>query len=203
MIVGGGDDVVLLISSGLIGALPEAELKMVLAHEVVHLTNGDSRMMGAAFGPVPAADEWIREEPTDSEDRSWDLVFKPLKRYGRFGVAVTASRARARARCHSGRTDRVAGGARGRPRTADRGAERTGDRPPGVRALGRGRGHPAAAGARRLDRAVPDPLAGRDAGRTSQIDDRIRRDEAVTSGSSVTRKSYADISNQCGAVRAR
>ena len=197
--VGGGDDVVLLMSSGLIGVLPEAELRMMLIHGVVHLANGDSQVMGAALGPVPAADKWIREEPTDSGDRVWNLVFKPLRRYGRFGVAVP-SRGRERAIGHSGRTDRIAGGARGRPRTADRGAERTGDRPPGARALDRGRRHPAADGARRLDRAVPDPLAGRDAGRTSQIDDRICRDGAVTSGSLVTCKSYADISNRCAAV---
>lgn len=48
MIVG-GDDVVLLMSSGLIGALPEAVL--------AYLVGGDSRVMGAVLGPVPAADE--------------------------------------------------------------------------------------------------------------------------------------------------
>ena len=55
--VGGGDDAVLLVLSGLVGALPEAELEAVLAHEVAHLANGDSRVMCAALGPVLAADE--------------------------------------------------------------------------------------------------------------------------------------------------
>jgi heat shock protein HtpX len=49
MTIGGGDDAVLLVSSRLVGALPEAELEAVLAHEVAHLANGDSRVMGAAL----------------------------------------------------------------------------------------------------------------------------------------------------------
>ena len=84
------------MSSGLVGALPEAELKAVLAREVAHPANGDSRVMGTALGPVLAADEWIREEPTDPEDRFWNLAFGLLKRYGQFGVAVL-SRGRERA----------------------------------------------------------------------------------------------------------
>lgn len=96
MTVGGGDDAVLLMSSGLVGALPEAELEAVLVHEVAHLTNGDSRVVGMALGPVLAADEWIREKPTDPEDRFWNLVFGLLKRYGQFGVAIL-SRGRERA----------------------------------------------------------------------------------------------------------
>ena len=63
MTAGDGNDV-LLVSSGLVGALPEAELEAALAREVAHLASGNSRVMGAALGPVPAADEWIREEPT-------------------------------------------------------------------------------------------------------------------------------------------
>jgi hypothetical protein len=45
---------------------------------------------------VLAADEWIREEPTDLEDRFRNLVFGLLKRYGQLGVAVL-SRGRERA----------------------------------------------------------------------------------------------------------
>ena len=57
MTVGGGDDAILLVSSGLVGAPPEAELEAVLAHEIAHLVNGDGRVMGAALRPVLAADE--------------------------------------------------------------------------------------------------------------------------------------------------
>ena len=63
MTAGDGNDV-LLVSSGLIGALPEMEPEAALAHEIAHLASGNSRVMGAALGPVLAADEWIREGPT-------------------------------------------------------------------------------------------------------------------------------------------
>jgi len=47
-----GGIAVVLVSAGLVEALPEAELGAVLAHEVAHLANGDSRVMGAVVGPV-------------------------------------------------------------------------------------------------------------------------------------------------------
>ncbi len=94
--VGGGEDAVVLVSSGLVGALSAAELEAALAHEVAHLANGDSRVMSAALGPVLAADEWVDDDPTDLEDRFWNWAFGLLKRYGQFGVAVL-SRGRERA----------------------------------------------------------------------------------------------------------
>ena len=141
----------------------------------------------------PAADEWIREEPTDLEDRFWNLVFKLSKQYGQFGVAVLSRErvADVAAAELTGLPAALAGDlerpteARDRPETDPREWKRSVARP----------WTPAAAGTRRLDRAVLDPPAGRDAGRTPQVDDRICRDETVTADSPVTGKPYADISN--------
>lgn len=85
--IGTGEDAVILISSGLLETLPEEELKAVLAHEVSHLANGDSHVMGAALGPVLAADEWIEDNP-DPGDWVWNALFGLLKRYAQFGVAI-------------------------------------------------------------------------------------------------------------------
>ena len=86
--VGHGDDAIILVSSGLLATLTDAELEAVLAHEISHLANGDSRVMGAALGPVLAADEWIEDDPHDFGDRIWNAVFLLLKRYGQFGTAI-------------------------------------------------------------------------------------------------------------------
>ena len=93
---GSGEDAVVLVSAGLVEALPEAELEAVLAHEVAHLANGDSRVMGAALGPVLAADDWIDDNPNGLGDYFWNWLFGLLKTYGQFGVALL-SRGRERA----------------------------------------------------------------------------------------------------------
>lgn len=49
-----GGITVVLVSAGLVGALPEAELEAVLAHEVAHPANGDGRVVGTALGPMLA-----------------------------------------------------------------------------------------------------------------------------------------------------
>lgn len=94
--VGHGEDAMVLVSAGLVSTLSDAELEAVLAHEVAHLANGDSRVMSAALGPVLAADEWIDDAPNRLGDYFWNAVFGLLKRYGQFGVAVL-SRGRERA----------------------------------------------------------------------------------------------------------
>ena len=93
---GSGKDAVVLVSAGLVEALPEAELEAVLAHEVAHLANGDSRVMGAALGPVLAADDWIDDDPSRLGDYIRNWLFGLLKTYGQFGVALL-SRGRERA----------------------------------------------------------------------------------------------------------
>jgi len=47
-----GGIAVVLVSAGLVGVLPEAELETVLAHPA----NGDGWVMGTAPGPVSAAE---------------------------------------------------------------------------------------------------------------------------------------------------
>lgn len=94
--VGSGDAATVFVSSGLLGALPREEVEAVLAHEIAHLANGDSRVMGAALAPVLAADEWIESEPDSAGDYIVNALFGLLKRLGQFAVAVL-SRGRERA----------------------------------------------------------------------------------------------------------
>lgn len=49
--------VFLVVSRGLLGALPDGELEAVLAHEVAHLANGDHRFMTWATVPLIAVEE--------------------------------------------------------------------------------------------------------------------------------------------------
>jgi heat shock protein HtpX len=86
--VGTGSDAVVVVSSGLIETLDDAELEAVLAHEVSHLANRDSRIMGAALAPVLAADDWIEENTSDPRDVFWNALFGALKWYGQAGLAV-------------------------------------------------------------------------------------------------------------------
>jgi len=85
--VGHGSEAVIVVSTGLCEALSTAELTAVLAHEVSHLANADSRIMDAVLVPVLMADELI-EEPRDLGDKLWNVWFRLLKRYGQFGVAI-------------------------------------------------------------------------------------------------------------------
>lgn len=94
--VGSGEDAIVLVSAGLLHALPDAEVEAVLAHEIAHLANGDTRVMSAALGPVLAADEWLEDDPDRLGEYVWNALFHLLKRYGQFGVAVL-SRGRERA----------------------------------------------------------------------------------------------------------
>ncbi|MFC4248935.1 M48 family metalloprotease [Natribaculum luteum] len=86
--LGSGETAVVAVSTGLLEALPGAELEAVLAHEVSHLANWDSRIMSAAMVPVLIADDWIDDDPRDVDDRFWNGVFGLLKSYGQFGVAI-------------------------------------------------------------------------------------------------------------------
>lgn len=88
--IGTGSEAVVVVSRGLIDVLDEAELEAVLAHEVSHLANRDSRIMGAVLAPVLAADDWIDQNPNDYDagDWLWNALFRGLKWYGQSGVAV-------------------------------------------------------------------------------------------------------------------
>ena len=65
---------VVLVSAGLVGALPEAELETALAHPA----NGNGRVTGTALGPVgshPRATHRARECPeADLQERSAAVI---------------------------------------------------------------------------------------------------------------------------------
>lgn len=92
----GVDDGLIVVSEGLIDALDDAELSAVLAHEVAHLANHDSRVMSMALGPVLAADAWIDPDPEDEGAELMNFFFRALRWCGQFGVAFL-SRGRERA----------------------------------------------------------------------------------------------------------
>jgi heat shock protein HtpX len=85
--LGGGADAVIVVSTGLCAVLSDDELTAVLAHEVSHLANADSRIMGAVLVPVLIADEPF-DPDSDDDDERVDTGYKRLKRYGQFGVAI-------------------------------------------------------------------------------------------------------------------
>lgn len=85
--LGSGADAVIVVSTGLCAALRDDELTAVLAHEVSHLANADSRIMAAVLVPVLIADEPFRID-SDSDEEQTHTEHKRLKRYGQFGVAL-------------------------------------------------------------------------------------------------------------------
>lgn len=86
--VGAGRSAVVVVSTGLVDALSLDELEAVLAHEISHLANGDSRVMAAALVPVLVSDDWIEGDSLDLGDLMLDVFFAATKLYGQFGVAV-------------------------------------------------------------------------------------------------------------------
>ena len=86
--VGSGESAVIVVSTGTIDVLSDDELKAVLAHEVSHLANRDSRVMAAALSPVLISDDWIEDNPDEYLDPVWNAFFALLKLYGQFGVAA-------------------------------------------------------------------------------------------------------------------
>lgn len=87
--LGSGDTAIVVVSRGLLETLSRAELEAVLAHEVSHLANWDSRLMSAAIVPVMAADDWIVKAPTyNLDDLFYNAVFGVLKLFSQLGVAI-------------------------------------------------------------------------------------------------------------------
>ncbi|GAB3671975.1 M48 family metallopeptidase [Halopiger thermotolerans] len=86
--LGSGESAVVVVSTGLCERLADDELEAVLAHEVSHLANLDGRLVAAAIVPVLIADDWIERDSSDPADLFWNALFRGLKRYGQFGVAV-------------------------------------------------------------------------------------------------------------------
>lgn len=86
--VGSGASAAIVVSTGLLALLPRDELTAVLAHEVSHLANGDSRLMTVALAPVVYAEGLVDDDPEGVAERLWWLLDVALLRYGQFGVAV-------------------------------------------------------------------------------------------------------------------
>jgi heat shock protein HtpX len=85
--LGSGADAVIVVSTGLCTVLNDDEVTAVLAHEVSHLANADSRIMEAVLVPVLIADEPFSTDSGSDEERG-NTGYKRLKRYGQFGVAL-------------------------------------------------------------------------------------------------------------------
>jgi len=86
--IGSGTDAAIVLSTKLLEILDEPELEAVLAHEVSHLANRDSRVMAAALTPVLIADETLDQNPTRLGDYLGVVVYSLLKLWGQAGVAV-------------------------------------------------------------------------------------------------------------------
>jgi len=86
--LGYGTAAVIVVSTGLFESLSEAEVGAVLAHEVSHLANADSRIMGTVLVPVLMAEELLDDNPDDVGDYLINAAIWTLKLYGQFGVAI-------------------------------------------------------------------------------------------------------------------
>jgi heat shock protein HtpX len=102
--VGGRSDGAIVVTWGLVSALSEAELRAVLAHEVSHLANGDSRLMGLLLAPMlvvehltdrdaPGSQPFVFPEPVTyvASRLLWAVVsvVASVQRLGnQFGIAV-------------------------------------------------------------------------------------------------------------------
>ena len=86
--LGSGSEAVIVVSTCLIDRLTDAEVTAVLAHEVSHLANADSRIMGAVLVPVLMAEELLDGDSSDTGEYVLNTGLWLLKRYGQFGVAI-------------------------------------------------------------------------------------------------------------------
>lgn len=72
--IGGRSDGTVIVTTGLLNRLSAAELEAVLAHELSHLVNGDSRVMTLVLVPMLVAERVGSDDPP-----SWKLlVSQPL-----------------------------------------------------------------------------------------------------------------------------
>lgn len=97
-VVGRRRSATLVVSTGLLAALREDELAAVLAHELAHLANGDTRLTSLALAPVVLAESTFVEDesPADPGELLWHLVGLAIMWVGQFGAAAfTVGRERA------------------------------------------------------------------------------------------------------------
>lgn len=86
--LGTGSSAVVVVSTGLLERLSSDHTAAVLAHEVSHLANWDSRLLSAALVPVLLAEDLLDPNPDDLVDVFWNACFRALQRYGQFAVAI-------------------------------------------------------------------------------------------------------------------
>jgi len=75
--IGGRTNGTIIVTSGLLATLSESELRGVLAHEVAHLANGDSRLMGLVLTPT-----LVLERFSDRDPPSTRLLFHTIQTFG-------------------------------------------------------------------------------------------------------------------------
>lgn len=86
--LGTGSSAVIVVSTGLLERLSTDHTAAVLAHEVSHLANWDSRLLSAALVPVLLATDLIDSNPNDPVDVFLNACVRALQRYGQFAVAI-------------------------------------------------------------------------------------------------------------------
>ncbi|PCR91440.1 M48 family metallopeptidase [Natrinema ejinorense] len=84
---------VVIVSDGLLEALPDDELEAVLAHELAHVANGDQRLMTWALVPLIASEEFYEMvddegEDVDPRDRPWLALGRLLVGSSTLGVGL-------------------------------------------------------------------------------------------------------------------
>ena len=114
--LGGRSNGTIIVTRGLVSALSDDELEAVLAHEISHLANGDSRIMNLVLVPMLVAERVGSDEPPTRNL----LVRQPLAYLAHLGLwalltVVTAVQGLC---CQFG----IATLSRGRELAADRGA---------------------------------------------------------------------------------
>lgn len=116
---GGRRNGTIVITRGVIRPLSDAELKAVLAHEISHLANGDSRIMNAALAPLLVAEHVEMDEPPKLPGM---MPIEPLSLLGRYLLwsVLTGLTRTQQALCRFG----ISFLSRGREFAADRGAAR-------------------------------------------------------------------------------
>ncbi|WP_049927957.1 M48 family metallopeptidase [Halopiger goleimassiliensis] len=114
--VGGRSNGTIIVTTGLVSALSGDELEAVLAHEISHLANGDSRITNLVLVPMLVAERVGSDDPPSREL----LVRQPLGYLAHVGLwaLLTAVTAVQRLCCQFG----IATLSRGRELAADRGA---------------------------------------------------------------------------------
>ena len=87
-----GERPTVIVSDGLLDALPRREAEAVLAHEIAHVANRDLRWMTRAMVPLLGAEEFyetfVDEDDSDPRQIPYRLFGALLLGWGRFGAGL-------------------------------------------------------------------------------------------------------------------